>query len=288
MKRFLVACATAFTLSLSAYESPIIEGYWESWNSTDSVETIVSMHSNVINISFGTFTSLGDHTFQVSGVDASDETINHLVELAHEQGKKVKLSVGGATYDLSALLRSEEDAEGMADAMHAYVTQFNLDGVDFDIEDYPAAELQSDLISYTRERLGSDALITYTPKAPASTTLPYSEVIKESYADLDGINIMAYDAWSGYSYQDDSLALVGMGVPKDIIVIGLMPGMDDVGHETTLQDVQSAANWVKSQGLGGIMFWSLNRDHENQTGLGVDAATNAVWRIFDSAVQPRG
>ncbi|MCH9609680.1 MAG: hypothetical protein S4CHLAM45_00690 [Chlamydiales bacterium] len=259
--------------------APIVESYWESWDSEIPIETIVEMKSDVINIAFGTFEPDGEG-YRVTGVEASEEDLSKLVDLAHQEEKKVKLSVGGATYGLSGILKTGEDAKEMALALHDYVKSHNLDGVDFDIEDYPKAELQTHLIAHTRVLLGEDALITYTPKAPSSTTLPYREVIEQSYADLDGINIMAYDAYSGYSYKDDAKGLYDLGVPRDKIVIGLMPGLDDIGEMTSLKQVKEAAEYVVKEGLGGIMIWDLNRDHKNTTSLGVDASTEAVWAIF--------
>jgi hypothetical protein len=259
---------------------PLIESYWESWNSADPLNDIVNMHVDVINIAFGNFTTTGAHTFVVAGLDASAATITQFVTLAHNAGKKVKISIGGATYPIAPQLQTTQDAVGMAQAIAQYVQQNNLDGVDFDIEDYPAPALQIALIQNTRQLLGSNALISYTPKSPASTTYPYDQVIQGAYQYLTDIAIMAYDYAPGYNYQQDVSALIAMGVPASKINVGLMPGMDDVGVTTSLADITAAAQYIKQNGLEGIMFWDLNRDFENATGLGVDAATNAAWNVF--------
>jgi GH18 family chitinase len=170
----------------------------------------------------------------------------------------------------------------MAQAIATYVYQNSLDGVDFDIEDYPSANLQIELIQNTRQLLGNNAIISYTPKTPASTTAPYDAVIKTAHPYLTDISIMAYDAYPGYNYQQDIDSLIAMGVPTSKIVVGLMPGYDDVGHFTSVNDITTVAQYIKTKKLGGIMFWDLNRDHENQTGLGVDAATNGAWNVFSS------
>lgn len=262
--------------------SYILEGYWESWNSQDSVSTIVNMHSNIIDISFANFTSLGNHTYQIGGVECTPQTLSQLVSQAHSLGKKVKVSIGGATYPLGPQLQTLQDAAGMAQAIATYVQQNSLDGVDFDIEDYPSADLQVQLIQDTRQLLGNNAIISYTPKTPASTTAPYNAVIKAAHPYLTDISMMAYDAYPGYNYQQDVDSLIAMGVPAAKIVVGLMPGYDDIGHYTSVSDITAAAQYVKTKGLGGVMFWDLNRDHENLTGLGVDAATNAAWNVFSS------
>ncbi len=61
-----------------------------------------------------------------------------------------------------------------------------------------------------------------------------------------------------------------------------MPGLDDVGVTTTLADITTAAQFAKQNGLNGVMFWDLNRDLENLTGLGASAATNTAWNVFHS------
>lgn len=259
----------------------VVEGYWESWNSNTSIQTIVGMKVDVIDIAFANFQNTGDHTYVIAGVEASQETLTQLVTLAHNLGKKVKISVGGASYGLSGQLREPEDAVGMAQAVAQFVQQNRLDGVDFDIEDYPAADLQIALIQNTRQLLGNSALISYTPKTPAATTRPYSEVIGAAHPYLTSISLMAYDFGPGYTYQQDVQDLMGAGVPASKIIIGLMPGYDDLHVMTSLNDIRAAAQLVEQLGLGGIMFWDLNRDHENLTGLGVDAATNKASSILD-------
>ncbi len=264
--------------STSSY---IIDSYWESWNSQDSVNTIVNMKVDVINISFANFTTIGTHQYQIGGVEAGNATIQQLVNAAHALNKKVRLSVGGATYPISYQLKTDADAVGMAQAVAQYITNNNLDGVDYDIEDYPAVDLQISLLQNTRQLL-PNKIISYTAKSPASTTYPYNSVIQGGYQYVDYVSIMAYDYAPGYTYQNDVQALLSMGIPASKIVIGLMPGLDDVGVTTTLANITTAANYIKTYHLKGIMFWDLNRDLENLTGLGASQATNTAWTLLHS------
>jgi GH18 family chitinase len=240
------------------------------------------MHVDIINIAFANFTTTENHTYAIAGVESSPATIAQLVTLAHNAGKKVKVAIGGATYPLSPQLKTTQDALGMAQAIAQYIQQNNLDGVDFDIEDYPATELQVALIQNTRQSLGNNKLITYTPKSPASTTFPYYAVIQNAYQYLDGILIMAYDYEQGYDYRNDVQALIAMGIPASKISVGLMPGMDDLGVMTSVTDIAAAAQYIEQNNLLGIMFWDLNRDLSNATGLGSKAATDTAWNIFHS------
>ena len=47
-----------------------------------------------------------------------------------------------------------------------------------------------------------------------------------------------------------------------------------------LADITTAAEYAVSNNLGGLMFWDLNHDHENQTGLGVNAPTDTAYPIL--------
>jgi hypothetical protein len=281
-----IASPSSNVVSVAVTQSPpqqsglLIESYWESWNSADSISAIVNMHVDIINIAFANFATTGTHTYAIAGVECTPTALAQLVTLAHNAGKKVKIAIGGLTYPISPQLQTTQDAIGMAQAIAHYVQQNNLDGVDFDIEDYPAPELQIALLQNTRQLLGNNALISYTPKSPASTTFPYYKVIQGGHQYVNAILIMAYDYEQGYNYEQDAQALIAMGTPASKISIGLMPGVDDLGVMTSVANITTAAQYIKQNGLLGIMFWDLNRDLENVTGLGASAATNTAWNVF--------
>jgi len=268
---------TAIVLAATA---PIVESYWESWNSSDSINTIVNMDVEVINISFAKFNTIATHTYAITGIECDQASLTQFVAAAHQLGKKVKIAIGGATYPLKPQLQTVADAVGMAQAVAQFVQQNSLDGVDFDIEDRPDAALQIALLQNTRQLLGTNALISYTPKSPASTTSPWNVVIQGGHQYVNYISIMCYDYAPGYTYQQDVSNLLTMGVPASKIIVGLMPGYDDLGVLTSLADISAASSYILVNHLGGIMFWDLNLDHENKTGLGVDAATKTAWNII--------
>lgn len=247
--------------------SGIVESYKDSWARMDEQtvdDMLEKLPVNIVDLAFATF----NQSYEVIGVECSDDELNHLVSQGHSKGMLVKISIGGATYGLSGILTSDAAASAMASSLQAYVEKYHLDGVDLDIEDYPEAQYQVALIKDLRDKLGKDKEITYTPKAPASTTRPYSEVIQEAHSYLDGINIMAYDTYPGYSYQDDVQGLIGMGVSADIITVGLMPGKDDVGGGyTSLEDISEAGKYSVDQGLRGLMIWDMDRDYTGEDGF---------------------
>ena len=253
-----------------------IESYMESWSSGIDLAMLDALAVDRINVAFINI----DTQFQVTGLSCTTEELQALVKAGHERGIAIKIALGGATYPLSPILTSEENALKISNALCQYVKDNNLDGIDLDIEDYPASQYQIKLIECLRAGLDQltdqeeKKLLTYTPKAPASTTLPYSQVIQGAWKYLDGINIMAYDAGASYRYQDDINGLLAMGVPAEIITIGLMPGKDDMGTPTDLDSIKKACQFVldpsttDKKPLLGVMTWDMNRDYHDLDGLG--------------------
>ena len=99
---------------------------------------------------------------------------------------------------------------------------------------------------------------------------PYRSVIKQRHEQLDAINIMAYDYyWQGYDPLNDFAELISLGVPKDKIVWGIMPGRHDAMSEyTTVDDAVKTAKYVMENGLGGVMYWDVNRDTNHRSAPG--------------------
>jgi hypothetical protein len=247
----------------------ITESYWESWNTKDSIASIVAMKVDIINVSFVTFITAGTNIFQVGGLDCSQTTLTQFITAGHAAGKKVKIAVGGASYPLQPQLTSLNAAMGMATAISTFV-----------IEDNTPANLQVALIQNTRQLLGSNYLISYTAGTPASTTAPFTQVITSGNTYCDTINLMAYDAYSGYSYQQDITKLISLNVPASKIVVGLMPGFDDIGIMTNTADINTACDYVIANNLAGAMYWDMNRDLENLTGLGSQSCANIMYSKF--------
>jgi chitinase len=291
---------TSLTAMANGNYVPLLEAYWESWNATrDPLASIVDMHFDIVDVAFVTF-SLTDSitdTFDVIGLNCDQSTLDEFVTLVHGAGKKVKISVGGATYPLAGLLTSNAAAQGMANAIAAYVTANQLDGVDFDIEDYDFAPdwgtLQIALIQDTRVAIGDSAIMSYTPKTPTSSSFAYDVVSQGVYSTVDAINIQAYDyGYPQYTYQADVMSMVDtLGIPISKIGIGLLPGSDDITpipYITTLANIQTAGNYILTNGLVGMMIWNLNRDFtdvpgagsQNRTNLGCSTATTTAWNIF--------
>ena len=105
-------------------------------------------------------------------------------------------------------------------------------------------------------------------------------------------NFMEYDMWvpqnasTASQIKADILAYIAAGIPKEKIVIGLMPGLSNSGRmNTTIADCQAIVNFVKSMGLAGVMMWDANRDmagaaNPDGTGCKADKFTHCLESLL--------
>jgi len=271
---FLMVTALCTTLAENVTRQitkPYVESYWETWDSwkdfpddycailKDVPATPVGSNSgvNLINVAFGDFSE------DMGGTNCPDEMIREGIKAIHDKGGFAKLALGGALYSMSSYVTTEAEAKAWAERLVTTVQDYGLDGIDLDVEDSAVAgDVQVVLISHTRQLLGPSFHISYTIPALSAQYEPWLSTIMGAIDHLDAVNIMAYDYyWDGYDISQDVEMLEIMGVPRDKMVYGLMPGHSDAPNEyTSLEDAENAARYAKEQGLGGVMTWDLNRD----------------------------
>jgi len=286
-----------------------LESYWESWHIEDFPNDFASFLESVPATPIGSCDGVnyvtiafGDFSGGFSGIGPQNNPSTNFsyvidgIKSVHAKGGKVKMAYGGAMYDMSGHIHSNEDADGFVASVKALKDKHGLDGVDLDIESGGAsASLQMHLIQSLREQCGEDFHITFTIPALTYSVEPWKTVITEASQFMDGINIMSYDYyWAGYNYTMDIQGLMELGVPKSKIVLGLMPGHHDAGNEyTSIEDAVEATRDAKQQGLGGMMTWDINRDTDKrmdypqgqdnlyQTGKSKAAFINAISKAIN-------
>ncbi|KAH9844225.1 glycoside hydrolase superfamily [Rhodofomes roseus] len=145
------------------------------------------------------------------GSDAAPDLLERLVTVAHDSGKKVKLSVGGWTGSqyFSPAVSDAASRQTFASNIRAFYDAFDLDGVDIDWE-YPgqggndgnvvSPDDTSNFLSFLqllRATLPSDAKMS-----AAVQTVPFADASGNPLGDvsafaqvLDWVLIMNYDAW---------------------------------------------------------------------------------------------
>jgi chitinase len=218
-----------------------------------------------------------DSTEYIPGFSMSLDSVKSFCSLVHNAGSKVSLSVGGATYPFAGSDLYLKPGF-LASNINTVLTNCGFDGVDFDIEDsymnVPSdfAEKAGSLINSLRS-LNSGLYISLTTPCQAWAKGMYQQTLLN--LTIGNINVwqpMEYDLWispeNNYSKQivsDMLFYITNWQVAPNKIVMGLMPGADDMGHVLSLQDALNLTAFAMTYKLAGVMTWNANLD---STGIG--------------------
>lgn len=207
----------------------------------------------------------------------SMQEVQQITNLVHSHGAKISLSVGGATYPFygSDLYTRPGD---LANNINQVLIKCGFDGVDFDIEDY-YGNVPSDFSNQagslinTLRSLNNGLYISLTTAAQAWATGCYQQqLINLTIGNLNAWQPMEYDIWvqTGNTYVqqiqfDINYYITNWYVNPSKIVLGLMPGKDDMSRDLTLQDALNSTSFAIENKLQGIMTWDADLD-----ALGID------------------
>lgn len=216
------------------------------------------------------------------------------------------MAEGGATDHIEPLVEAREGHE-YAKAACQFVVDYDLDGIDFDIEltpgnsgPYRDGSMQSfiyDVSMECRRIMGPNRLISHAPQAPyfgdwAGPSLGYTQVMKE-YPDLiDFVNVQFYNQGVNYYDTYENLFIKGdgwtvesavfemekNGVPLNRIVVGKPAGPAGYANNgfidyKSLHDMGCRAkeerNWV-----GGFMTWMYAKGSSDYVNFGTNMAAS--------------
>ncbi|MBN2479914.1 MAG: hypothetical protein JXA94_06775 [Parachlamydiales bacterium] len=283
-----------------------IVGYWEDWNCWQTRITDISDEYTIYNIAFAT---TKDDTLNISSymTEAQLVQMDLDIETMHSNGKKICLSVGGATDQFQI-----NDPQVLAKNIVDFIEKHDLDGVDLDDEhmvDFPDGQTKFILlIQALRKELDtrfpdSHKLISYTAlpngvddKAPDyPQDQNYNQAVKileTCIDDLDLVQIMCYNK-TGISYTraQDEVEQFLKKTPASKLVLGIMPGKDDLGEDCPLtgsdQSCETLAQYAKDKNLAGLMIWDGNRDLQGQDGNPKNAYVAKVAQVFNNVIKPQ-
>lgn len=201
-----------------------------------------------------------------------------IVNVVHANNAKISLSIGGATYPFFGSDLYDRPGD-LATNINAILTKCGFDGVDFDIEDsytsVPANfATQAASVINTLKNINPSLYITLTTAAQAWATTAYQQtLINYTIGNLDAWQPMEYDLWigPGYTYTtqiqyDLQYYLTGWQIPINKLILGLMPGLDDMQRDLSLQDALNCTSMAINTGLKGVMTWDANRDSKGIDG----------------------
>lgn len=134
MKKVLLTFFLLINIFTQA-QNPVLIGYWHNWN--DSSAPYISLNQidsryTFICVSFAVPTSSSDMTMQFVPDGVSQSAFISQIQALQNQGKKVVLSIGGATTSVSLNNNSNRDA--FINSMTAILNTYGFDGIDIDIE----------------------------------------------------------------------------------------------------------------------------------------------------------
>jgi chitinase len=221
------------------------------------------------------------------------------VQTLHNNNTQVVLSSGGATAGYpwdDATLTDQQ----VADQFISFVTTYNLDGLDFDVESGTGSRLPN-IIKLIKQRLPNLIISLTLPSTGSAGITPSMATLgKNLYQEnaLNYVDLMNYDQyWTqpGCTYNDpnvanscyvqniQSLAAIiqtwtnDTNKTKQLISNGIMIGYaDDAASDptkiTTPTQVAALTSWLKQNGYGAVMTWGLSRDQSSTAGAGQDLA----------------
>jgi hypothetical protein len=210
------------------------------------------------------------------------------------------LTVGGAG-------RSEHflhDTNGLIKAIRNVVKEQHLDGVSIDCESFWHDD---DYLKYQKWIRQAADILKKDGVSVAITLHVGQYLLKDAYADVDQVHLMAYDMHG--SYHADTMAveaavgsLIKSGCPANKIIVGIpayarhsrRPGdvmtfaeiIDDMertqSHDNNFEDarywkgfqgesaltVKAKVDWARKSKLGGIFFWELGQDKQHAAAPG--------------------
>lgn len=283
-------------------------GYLPTW-SYQAYETLDFSALTHLNIAFCNPDASGNMSHGLP----SDRIFRDIIEKAHQHGVHVLASLGGAGgSDHYADLITAKQRNVFNKKILDFVSKFDLDGLDIDIEgDAPAQywdSFEGWALSLKKVCDDNDLILTTT----VSTW--YSGKISDSaLAAFDFVNVMAYDGdhsdHSPYSLAETMMAHYEKerGLSKEKLVLGVpffgFQGDRYIAYKTTL--AQYAHAWstdfvggVAHNGIptllrkcelakeyGGIMIWELSMDVAGDHSL-LRAIKEAMQEPFAASAAP--
>jgi hypothetical protein len=267
--------------------------YIESWGITKPFDLVQQMiNNNILSntrivLSFASFNFNGQN--YIPGIQNMTITdIQNLTNLVHTHGSRISLSIGGATYSFtdSDLYSRPGD---LASNINQILLLCGFDGVDFDVEDnylYVPSNFVNQMASVinTLRSLNNGLYITLTTPGQAWSSDMYQQsLLNMTIGNINAWQPMEYDLWiepsSNYPAQiqwDIKYYLTEWKVEPSKIILGIMPGNDDMGHNLSLQNSLELVTFCQIQNLQGIMMWDANID---STGINGNAPYTYIIEI---------
>ncbi|UCJ05099.1 hypothetical protein KTO58_15490 [Chitinophaga pendula] len=281
----------------------VVVGYVPGWVNVQSVTDAIDFNI-VTHINLAFFASSTSGAVMSNGQplysDFNAAEINYVVSKAHAKGRKVLASLGGGSPDPNAGNMAVQfraaNRTNFINNLAAFVTYFNLDGIDIDVEGNTLSTIKNEQ-NYAPFIAALRNKINPMGKLVTAATAGYDDgmIPSSSYAYLDLINIMSYDnGWGGtgnHATYDAAIAhiqkFLQSGAPASKLVLGVpfygykpTVGAGAISFKNLLSQYGSAVAYVDTydgykyngitaieaktkyaaQYIKGVMIWELSQD----------------------------
>ncbi len=230
-------------------------GYWDGWQQNNLAETPAGVTEVPVAFAF-----VHGHTITFrGGVNSGYVTAADIAAL-HARGIAVTLSLGGGSPRTSFVF--DGDVAGFNRSLASVLARLPFDGVDFDLEHGTIAsrvKTLSTLIVSTRAYFNSigkpGAIVTYpawnTPRGYGDARILGNPNVAKA---LSWVNVMSYEK-DDVAKTERDVAAYGAIFDKSRILMGV--DIDDKPIPTDAS-LQTLAAWVRANGYGGMMAWTIN------------------------------
>ncbi len=232
--------------------APQYVGYWDDWE-----QTPWSAVPNGVTTLIYAFDFVAGHSVVPDG-NAPGYLTAAAVASLHQRGIKVLLSLGGGSPSTAFVF--DGDTKDFETNLISVLQLYGFDGVDFDDESGTQAQRVADLetlipatrAAFAANGIGND-LITLaafdTPTSFGDGTVLAAPGVASA---LSWVNVMSY----AYASAQSDLAAYALVVPPARLMLG-----SDIDGDVSLAPnatLESLAAWVKNNGYGGMMVWTVN------------------------------
>lgn len=131
----LLALSIVSATTFAQTTNHMLVGYWHNWNDMNAPYIPLSQvdeRYDVIALSFAIPASASDMTMQFMPDGTTPAALQSEIAALKAQGKKVVISVGGATASVS--LDTEDQKNDFVQSMNDIISQYGFNGMDIDIE----------------------------------------------------------------------------------------------------------------------------------------------------------
>jgi chitinase len=283
----------------------VLTGYWQDFDNgaTDLKLSDVNGAYDIIAVAFaGSDSTPGEITFSLDPTLASrlggytDAQFKADIRAAHQAGKKVILSIGGANGSIT--VNDSASATNFANSAYSIIQNYGFDGVDVDLENGINAQYLGQGLHALAGKVGSGFVLTMAPQTldMQSTGTAYFQLALAVKDILTIVNTQYYNSGSmdgcdGKVYSEGTVdfftalaciqlkgglapSQVGLGVPASASAAGsgsvspsvVDDALDCLASGTSCGSFVPDTRWP---GIGGAMTWSINWDVADGNGIAV-------------------